>query len=48
MKISKLTTALLTLTLSQGIYAASSSSLNSLVNAAKKEGNVYSIGMPDS
>ena len=46
MKIFNVTTALLALSLSHNLYAAES--MDSLVKAAQKEGQVYSIGMPDS
>ena len=46
MKILKTTTTLLALSLTHNLYAAES--IDSLVTAAQKEGQVYSIGMPDS
>ena len=46
MKILKATTALLALSLTHNIYAAES--IDSLTKAAQQEGQVYSIGMPDS
>lgn len=48
MKIVKITTALLALSLSHNLYATETKSIDSLIDAAKKEGQVYSIGMPDS
>jgi putative spermidine/putrescine transport system substrate-binding protein len=44
----KVTTTIIALSLSQSLYAAESTNLDSLVAAAQKEGQVYSIGMPDS
>lgn len=44
----KVTTVLLALSLSNNLHAAGSESLDSIVSAAQKEGQVYSIGMPDS
>ena len=44
----KVTTTLIALSLSQSLYAAESTNIDSLVAAAQKEGQVYSIGMPDS
>ncbi|MCZ2720952.1 ABC transporter substrate-binding protein [Marinomonas sp. 15G1-11] len=46
MKMLKTTTALLALSLPLGVYSAESIDL--LINAAQKEGQVYSVGMPDS
>jgi putative spermidine/putrescine transport system substrate-binding protein len=46
MKILKATTTLIALSLTHNLYAAES--IDSLVKAAQKEGQVYSIGMPDS
>ena len=46
MKIIKATTTLLALSLTHNTYAAES--VDSLIKAAQKEGQVYSIGMPDS
>ena len=46
MKILKATTTLLALSLTHNINAAES--IDSLIKAAQKEGQVYSIGMPDS
>jgi len=46
MKILKATTTLLALSLTHHTYAAEP--IDSLIKAAQKEGQVYSIGMPDS
>ncbi|MEG3755556.1 ABC transporter substrate-binding protein [Psychromonas arctica] len=44
----KVTSTLIALSLSHSLYAAESSNIDSLVAAAQKEGQVYSVGMPDS
>lgn len=44
----KVSTTLIALSLSQSLYAAEPVNIDSLVAAAQKEGQVYSIGMPDT